>query len=134
MTSCEISRIARIGFSIVRSRITTPSSIIRSTRSQLATLSIVVVSLMFESPTMTCRRRYFSASACGSSRVLMIGRLRVVALETPSQMCSARWLTEYDAPRGVCITLPAPTRIWRVTRNGISTSASRENSPARPTR
>ena len=42
---------------------------------------------------MTCRRRYFSASACGSSRVLMIGRLRVVALETPSQMCSARWLT-----------------------------------------
>ena len=28
---------------------------------------------------MTCRRRYFSASACGSSRVLMIGRLRVVA-------------------------------------------------------
>ena len=36
----EISRIARIGFSIVRSRITTPSSIIRSTRSQVATLSM----------------------------------------------------------------------------------------------
>ena len=100
--SWEISRMARIGFSIVRSRITTPSSIIRSTRSQLATLSIVVVSLMLESPTMTCRRRYFSASACGSSRVLMIGRLRVVALETPSQMCSARWQTEYDrAARGL---------------------------------
>ena len=82
---------ARIGFSMVRSRITTPSSIIRSTRSQLATLSMVVVSLMFESPTITCSRRYCSASACGSSRVLMIGRLRVVALETPSQMCSARW-------------------------------------------
>ena len=76
----EISRIARIGFSIVRSRITTPSSIIRSTRSQLATLSIVVVSLMLESPTMTCSRRKRSASACGSSRVLMIGRDRVVAL------------------------------------------------------
>jgi hypothetical protein len=50
---------------------------------------MVVVSLMLESPTITWRRRYFSASACGSSRVLMIGRLRVVALLTPSQMCSA---------------------------------------------
>jgi hypothetical protein len=78
----------------VRSRITTPASSIRSTRSALPTLSKVVVSLMLESPTMTCRRRYFSASACGSSRVLMMGRLRVVALETPSQMCSARWLTQ----------------------------------------
>ena len=57
---------------------------------------------------MTCSRRNRSASACGSSRVLMIGRERVVALETPSQMCSARWLTEYDAPRGVWVTLPAP--------------------------
>ena len=132
--SWEISRIARIGFSIVRSRITTPSSIIRSTRSQLATLSMVVVSLMLESPTITCSRRKRSASACGSSRVLMIGRDRVVALETPSQMCSARWLTEYDAPRGVWVTLPAPQMIWRVTRNGISTSASRLNSPCRLTR
>ena len=132
--SWEISRIARIGFSIVRSRITTPSSIIRSTRSQLATLSMVVVSLMLESPTITCSRRKRSASACGSSRVLMIGRDRVVALETPSQMCSARWLTEYDAPRGVWVTLPAPQMIWRVTRNGISTSARRLNSPCRLTR
>ena len=39
----------------------------------------VAYSLMFESPTMTCRRRKRSASACGSSRVLMIGRDRVVA-------------------------------------------------------
>ena len=51
----------------------------------------VVYSLMFESPTITWSRRNRSASACGSSRVLMIGRDRVVALETPSQMCSARW-------------------------------------------
>ena len=125
---------ARMGFSRVRSRITTPSSIIRSTRSHEATLSIVVVSLMLESPTMTWRRRYFSASAWGSSRVLMIGRLRVVALETPSQMCSARCDTAYDAPRGVWVTLPAPTMICRVTRNGMSTSASRLNSPERLTR
>ena len=52
-----ISRMARIGFSIVISRSTTPSSTIRSTRSVAPSLSIVVVSDMFESPTMTCRRR-----------------------------------------------------------------------------
>ena len=68
--------------------------VMRRTRSADPTLSSVVVSDMFESPTMTCRRRNFSASACGSSRVLMIGRLRVVADETPSQMWSARWLTQ----------------------------------------
>ena len=61
-------------------------------------------------------------------------RLRVVALETPSQMCSARWETEYIAPRGVWMTLPAPTMICRVTRNGMSTSASLLNSPWRATR
>ena len=97
-------------------------------------MSSVVVSLMLESPTITCSRRYFSASAWGSSRVLMIGRLRVVALLTPSQMCSARWLTLKPAPRGVWVTLPAPTMICRVTRKGISTSASRVNSPLRETR
>ncbi len=57
---------------------------------------------------MTCSRRYFSASACGSSRVLMIGRDRVVADETPSQMCSARWDRQKVAAFGVCSTLPAP--------------------------
>ena len=57
-------------------------------------------SLMFESPTITCSRRNRSASACGSSRVLMIGRDRVVADDTPSQMCSARWLMQNCAPRG----------------------------------
>ncbi len=132
--SWEISRIARIGLSSVRSRIVTPASIMRSTSSVVATLSSVVVSLMFESPTMTCSRRKRSASACGSSRVLMMGRDRVVALETPSQMCSARWLTEKIVPRLVCWTLPAPQMIWRETRNGIRTSAIRLNSPLRVTR
>ena len=47
---------------------------------------------------------------------------------------AGRWLTEYIAPRGVWITLPAPTMICRVTRNGMSTSASLENSPCRLTR
>ena len=71
----------------------------RSTIDVVPTFRNVVYSLMFESPTMTCSRRKRSASAWGSSRVLMIGRDRVVALETPSQMCSARWLMQYIAPR-----------------------------------
>jgi hypothetical protein len=111
------------GVSSARSGIATPVSIIRRTRSALPTFSSVVTSFMFESPTITCRRRYFSASACGSSRVLMIGRLRVVALLTPSQMCSARCAIENVAPRAVCSTLPAPVKICRLTRKGMSTSA-----------
>ena len=78
--------------------------------------------------------RYFSASACGSSRVLMIGLERVVADDTPSQMCSARWLRQKTDPRGVCSTLPAPVMSCRVTRNGIKTSATLPNSPCRDTR
>ena len=55
--------------------------------------------------------------------MLMIGRLRVVADDTPSQMCSARWAMQYMAPRAVCSTLPAPAKIWRETKNGMSISA-----------
>ena len=95
-----ISRMARIGSSRVRSRITTlGSSSMRSRMLVAPTLRNVAYSLMFESPTITCRRRNRSASAWGSSRVLMIGRLRVVADETPSQMCSARWQRQKIAPR-----------------------------------
>ena len=65
------------------------------------TLRNVAYSLMLESPTITCRRRNRSASACGSSRVLMIGRERVVALDTPSQMCSALRDAVHRAARGL---------------------------------
>jgi hypothetical protein len=41
----------------------------------------VATSERFESPTMTWRRRYFSSSAWGSSRVLMMPRELVVAPE-----------------------------------------------------
>jgi hypothetical protein len=88
------SRMARIGFSSVRSRMTTPASIMRSTRSVAPTLSSVVVSGHVRVADDDVQAAVALASACGSSRVLMIGRLRVVALETPSQMCSARWLTQ----------------------------------------
>jgi hypothetical protein len=64
----------------------------------------------------------------------MIGLLRVVADDTPSQMCSARWLRQNVAAFGVCNTLPAPQINWRVTRKGSSTSEIRENSPARTMR
>ncbi len=104
-----ISLMARIGFSRVRSRSTVDeSSSIASKMLVVPTLRNVAYSLMLESPTITWRRRKRSASACGSSRVLMMGRLRVVADETPSQMCSARWLRQNTAPRAVWSTLPAP--------------------------
>ena len=45
---------------------------------------------------MTCMRRNFEASACGSSRVLMSGRAREVEVEAASQMWSARWENEYE--------------------------------------
>ena len=59
---------------------------------------------------------------------------RVVALETPSQMCSARCDRQNAAAFGVCSTLPAPQMSCRVTKNGSSTSEIRENSPARTMR
>ncbi len=64
----------------------------------------------------------------------MIGRLRVVAEETPSQMWSARWLSAYEAPLEVVTSLPAPQISWRLMRNGSRVSESVWNSPARPTR
>ena len=53
VVSWLISRIARIGFSRDRSRITVLASTIRSTRSVIPTFMKVVHSLMFESPTIT---------------------------------------------------------------------------------
>ena len=44
------------------------------------------------SPRMTCSRRYFWASQCGSSRVLTMGRFSVVSSPTSSSKKSARWV------------------------------------------
>ena len=79
----------------------------------LATLSRVVVSIMLESPTITCMRRNRAESAWGSSRVLMRGRERVVAEETPSHMCSARWEKQKVGPSVASTPTPAgvPGRI-----------------------
>ena len=73
-----MSLIAFTGWRSVKSLLMKPSSIICSTTAQVAIFTKFVYSLMFESPTITCRRRNFSRSACGSSRVLMIERSLVV--------------------------------------------------------
>ena len=51
-------------------------------RDVVPTLRYVDSSARFASPIITCSRRYLSASACGSSRVLMIGRFSVVSRPT----------------------------------------------------
>ncbi len=65
---------------------------------------------MLASPTITCSRRYFSGSACGSSRVLMMGRLCMVSSPTSVSRKSARW-DIWNSQNSVLFsapTLPAP--------------------------
>ena len=93
-----------------------PASSISMTSSIEPTFSAKVGSDMLESPTITCMRRKRWESPCGSSRVLMIGRVRVVADETPSHTWSARWEMTNLSPA----ILPAPQISWRVIRNGSS--------------
>ncbi len=52
----------------------------------MPTFKTVVGSATFVSPTITCMRRYAPESASASSRVLMMGRERVVADETASHI------------------------------------------------
>ena len=59
----------------------------------MPTLRKVATSARLASPTMTWRRRYFWASAWGSSRVLTIGRFSVVSRPTSSSKKSARWVS-----------------------------------------
>ena len=101
-----------------------PNSAALSINSVVATFKTVVVSLMFESPTIMCNLRYSSGSACGSSLVLIIGRDLVVALETDSHMCSALWLIWKFAPFELEIHFPAPQNICLVIRNGIMLSVT----------
>ena len=77
---------ARTGSSSFRSSNRMPDSIRSSTSAVVPTLRYVEYSDMFASPMMTCSRRYLSASACGSSRVLMIPRFSVVSRPTSTSM------------------------------------------------
>ena len=76
---------------------------------------------MLPSPPMTWRRRNCAGLAWGSSRVLMIGRLKVVSRPTSFSTKSARWDiwkpgTSLFCPRP---TRPAPQITGRVTMNGV---------------
>ena len=89
------------------------------------TLRKVATSERLASPMMTWRRRYFWASAWGSSRVLTIGRFSVVSRPTSSSKKSARcdsWkpTDALSTPTTSVPTLPAPQKIWRVTKNGMA--------------
>jgi hypothetical protein len=61
------------------------------TSAVVPTFRKVDTSHMLASPTITWSRRYFSGSAWGSSRVLMIGRFNVVSSPTSASKKSVRW-------------------------------------------
>ena len=107
-----------------------PVSASRRTSSVVAYRSQAVASSQFESPEITCSRRYRAGSACGSSRVLISGRARVVWFDTTSARVSKRWLI-VNSPR---CQRPAPANAWRLTRNGTSQSLSNPGSVERSTR
>ena len=77
---------ARTGSASLSASKRTPDSIRSSTSAVVPTLRYVDVSARFASPMITCRRRYLSASACGSSRVLMMPRFSVVSRPTSTSM------------------------------------------------
>ena len=91
----------------------TSSSTMASTIAVVPSFRKVWYSLRLASPVMTWSRRYFWASACGSSRVLMMGRLSVVSRPTSSSKKSARCVS-WNGTESVRVpgasepTLPAP--------------------------
>ena len=117
---------AATGFANEMSRAGPPDSIMDRTIAVVPSLSSVAVSDRFASPTMTCRRRQSAGSACGSSRVLMIGRFSVVSRPTSTSKKSARLESWNPWPRPSCPrpTRPAPVNTCRVTKNGISASTT----------
>ena len=106
--SWEMARSPATGPSMLRSTETNFSSIIASTSAVVPTLRYVETSERLASPMITCSRRYFSGSACGSSRVLMIGRLSVVSSPTSTSKKSARWLSWKPVLAAVLAPADAP--------------------------
>ena len=103
-----------------------------STSAVVPTLRKVATSERLASPTITWRRRYFCASAWGSSRVFTIGRLSVVSRPTSSSKKSARCVSWNGTssrvrPAASVPTLPAPVKIWRVMKCGITLATIFEN-------
>ena len=135
--SYDTCRSVRTGAAKVKVRGRKSSSIIESTSAVVPTFRNVETSERLASPTMTCSRRYFWASQCGSSRVLTMGRFNVVSRPTSSSKKSARWVSwkaTSEAPGASEPTLPAPVKIWRVMKCGITWLTMRENGTARSMR
>jgi proteasome accessory factor A len=92
----------------------------------------VATSQRLASPTMTCSRLYLRGSAWGSSRVLIIGRFRVVSRPTSSSKKSARcvsWNSMWLRSRWGSSqpTLPAPVNTCRVTKCVVACWTIRPN-------
>jgi len=87
------------------------------------------------SPQMTWRRLQRVESACGSSRVLTIGRFRVVWMPSRVSMKSARWESWYPGSPdiGPSPTRPEPTIVLRVTKNGTRAATRVSKGTARST-
>ena len=90
---------------------------------------------MFASPPMTWRRRHRAGSAWGSSRVLMIGLLKVVSRPTSFSTKSARWDIWKPGASLRCPmpTRPAPHTTGRVTMKGVRARTRASKSVARGT-
>ena len=90
--SAETWWMARTGSASARSRPgPASSSTMASTMAVVPTFNKVATSERLASPTMTWRRRNRLGSAWGSSRVLTMGRFKVVSSPTISSKNSARW-------------------------------------------
>ena len=107
-----------------------------STMAVLPTFKKVAISDRLASPTMTCSRRNRLGSACGSSRVLTIGRFSVVSSPTISSKNSARcdsWYCTVSASSAAVSvpTLPEPVKSVRDTKCGTTPSITLANGTAR---
>ncbi|MPM64069.1 hypothetical protein SDC9_110955 [bioreactor metagenome] len=133
--SWEIARKASTGRSGRRSGARSASTS-RTARAAVPTFSQPATWAWLASPVITCSRRHRRRSACGSSRVLMIGRCTVVSRATSVSKKSGRWPSWNPAawPAWPIPTRPAPITTVRETRKPVRSRTIRSNGTARATR
>ena len=111
-----------------------------STMAVVPTFRKVATSDRLASPTITWSRRYFWLSQCGSSRVLTIGPLQRglepdLLLEEVGPLGELeRHLLGRRRPGASQPTLPAPQKIWRVTKCGVIWATMRPKGTSRAMR
>lgn len=104
------------------------SSIIANKIAVVPNFRNVATSLMFASPTITCRRLYFAGSQCGSSRVFIIGRFKVVS--KPISSSKNRHVAKVEMPPTNWAYLQIRYLLSRHRkRSGESQSVALSNSP-----